>query len=407
MARSSRSTTARAVSGAIAPSIAANGFLDDSFMARRCRAGRISSASKSLGRRSIAVAIAAREAESYDRAMDARSAPDASMLRYGEQPGLRFACVLDGQGGCRDLSWADLLSWRPEHGALWVHLERDDTQSQEWLRGRAGLDAVIAEALLAEESRPRVEDYDDALLVVLRGVNRGEADPMLDLVPVHLWIDSSRLISLRDKDHYLMALRQIREALAVGKGPRGTGELFERIATKVVEYLEPVIDELEDEVDELDSKLLAHDSAECRHKLGEIRRQAINLRRYLAPQREALFRLQVEDATWLAKRDKIKLREVTDRVLRYIENLDAIRDRATILHEDLAAQIAEEQARASNRLTMIAAVLLPPSLVAGLLGVNVGGIPGANAPWAFAAVCIVVALIFPLEIWLLRRLKWL
>lgn len=331
---------------------------------------------------------------------------DLQTLKYGEQPGLRFACVLDGHGGCYDLGWKEIEGWLPQHGVLWIHLERENPHAQTWLREHAGIDPVACDALLAEESRPRVEDYDDSLLVFLRGINRGEADPALDLVPIHLWLDANRVISLRDQDHYLLALRDIREALVEGKGPRSSGELFARIAEKVVKKMEPVIGELEDKADELDATLLQRDSFECRMALGEMRRQAINLRRYLAPQREALFRLQVEDATWLSKRDKIRLREVTDKVLRYVENLDTIRDRATILHEDLAAQIAELHAKTSNRLTTIAAILLPPSLLAGLLGVNVEGIPWKDNPWSFALVCAIIVLLFPLEIWVLRRLKW-
>lgn len=328
-------------------------------------------------------------------------------LKYGEQPGLRFACVLDGRGGCYDLGWNEIAEWRPEQGPLWVHLERDDAHAQGWVLGRSGIDPIAAEALVAEDTRPRVEDYDDALLTVLRGVNRAESDKSLDLVPVHIWADAHRVISLRDADHYLMALRRIREALVAGKGPRTPGELFAQIADKVVAGLESAIDDLEAEADRLDDEVLKPDGLDCRPSLSELRRQAIQLRRYLAPQREALYRLQVDDATWLSKRDKVRLREVTDRVLRYIESLDSVRDRATILHDDMRAQIAEKHAETATRLTLVAAVLLPPSLVAGLLGANVGGIPGADDPWAFAIVVLIVALIFPLEIWVLRRLKWL
>jgi zinc transporter len=333
--------------------------------------------------------------------------PDQTSLKYGEQPGLRFACVLDGRGGCYDLGWDQLGSWRPQQGVLWVHLERDDEHAQRWVREQSGIDPIVAEALLAEDTRPRIDDYDDSLLAVLRGVNRGDEDRKLDLVPIHLWVDAHRLISLRDRDHFLMALRHIREALVAGKGPKNTGELFSSIAEKIVAYLEPTIAELEDDADELDDTLLERDSLQCRQALSEMRRQSIHLRRYLAPQREALFRLQVEDATWLSKRDKIRMREVTDKLLRYLENLDSIRDRATILHEDLAAQIAEQQARATNRLTLVTAILLPPSLIAGLLGSNVEGIPFHDQPWAFYGVIATIVLMFPLEIWVLRRLKWL
>jgi len=332
---------------------------------------------------------------------------DRPALAYGVQPGLRFACVLDGRGGCRDLDWPAVEAWTPADGALWVHLERDEPHAQAWVRERSRLDPANAEALLCHDSRPRVEEAEEALLIFLRGVNRADPTAPLDLVPVHLWCDAARIVSLRDRDHFLLALRDIREALVAGRGPRHVGELFVQIAEKVTQNLEPVLVELEDSADELDTRLLDHDTPQCRKLLSELRRQAIQLRRYLAPQREALFRLQVEEAPWLGKREKIRLREVTDKVLRYLESLDALRDRATILQEDLATQVAEAHAKASNRLTTIAAVLLPPSLVAGLLGANVEGIPWRDNPWAFGVLCVLVLILFPIEVWVLRRLKWL
>ncbi len=332
---------------------------------------------------------------------------EPSPLEYGAQPGLRFACVLDGRGGCQNLGWDDIALWAPERGVLWIHLERDDPYAQSWMRERSGIDPLIVEALLAEESRPRVEAVEDGLLIVLRGVNRPPGETPVDLVPIHLWVDAARIISLRDKDHFLLALRDLREALTIGRGALSSGQLFALIADKVVKYVEPLVEELEDEVDRLDEGHDSEPSGELRTRLSEVRRRAIGLRRYLAPQREALFRLQVEEASWLAKRDKIHLREVTDKVLRYIENLDAIRDRTTILSEDLNARLAERIAATSNRLTAVAAVLLPPSLFAGMLGANIGGIPGADEPWAFVVFCLVVAAAFVLELWLLRRLGWL
>ena len=331
----------------------------------------------------------------------------SSDLQYGIHPGLRFASLLDGRGACRDLSWEDIKAWRPENGVIWLHLERDHPEAQRWLREESGIDPVIVDALLAEEARPRVEDYDDALLIVLRGVNRHDRENPEDLVPVRLWIDRARVISLRDKDHYMMALREIREALIKGRGPIGPGELFARIADRIMHHVEPVVSELEDQVDELADRIEHLETTVIRDRLAENRSHAIQLRRYLAPQREALYRLQLEDATWLTKRDKVRLREVTDRTLRFLEDLDAIRDRTMILHEDLTAMVSERISHTAARLTAITAMALPPTLIAGFYGMNLEGIPFHQEPWAWIVVCIATLAIFPLEFWLLRRLKWL
>ena len=328
-------------------------------------------------------------------------------LIYGVQPGLRFALILDGAGRAREIGWDEVRHWRPAQGLLWVHLERDDNTAARWLREESGLDVVVCDALLAEESRPRIQETAAGLIAVLRGVNRDPAENTLDLVPIHLWADETRVISLRDKDHYLHALRDIRESLAQGLGPVHAGHLLTKIARRVMKYIEPVLEQLEDEVDEFDHQIEDCDVRVARGDLSNMRRRVIALRRYMAPQREAMFRLQGASVNWIMPRDRQRLRELTDKVLRSVETLDALRDRLTILHEDLTTVMSEQIAQTTNRLTGLTAILLPPSLIAGLLGVNVAGIPFADEPWAFGAICAAAGVMIGIEVWLLRRMKWL
>ncbi len=336
-----------------------------------------------------------------------------SLPETGLEPGLRFACVLDGRGGAAHRGWDEVLGWRPDQGVMWIHMERDHPNTARWVNEASGLDPLVCEALLAEESRPRVEAIGDGLLIVLRGIGgtaSGEDSVMgvdADLVPVHLWIDGQRVISLRDRDHALGALRDIRNANALGKGPVRPGDLLVQIADKVVKDLEPILDAMDDEVDRLEDVVLASADRTIRHALSDLRRRAIHLRRYLAPQRDALYRLQREECSWLVERDKVRLREVIDKVLRYIEYLDSIRDRAIILHEDLTSVLSERISQTTNRMTAMAALLLPPSLIAGIMGMNVGGLPGVQDPDGFYIV-IGVMVALPAGIALvLRRIGWM
>lgn len=336
-----------------------------------------------------------------------------SALSYGDEPGLRFALLLDGQGGCETLTMARLCQWRPEDGIVWLHFERDHPAAADWVTTKGSFDPLVAEALLEEESRPRVEPIDDGLLIILRGVCAAPPDAAenapaeIDLVPLHIWVDERRLVTLRDSGHYITALRDIRMALEKGKGPRQTGELLALVSDKLVRDLEPVLDAMDEEVDELDELIFHGDAGEVRHRLKMLRRRSVQLRRYLAPQRDALNRIEHDDAPWLRERDKLRLREVIDKLMRFIEYLDAIRDRTGILHDDLSTVISERIARNSNRLAALAALLLPPSVVAGLFGMNVGGIPGVNETWAFVIIVAFVAVTSIATLVILKRINWL
>jgi zinc transporter len=327
-------------------------------------------------------------------------------MKAGVEPGLRFACLLNGRGGCSEMDWEGVAAWRPEQGFLWIHLERDVPEAMRWINEASGVEPLVAQALLDDESRPTIESFDAALLLVLRGVNLAEKDEV-ELVPIHIWIDQHRAITLRDKDHALSALRDIRIALQCGRGPRKPGGLLVQICEKIVRDTGPSVEEMDDEVEHLEDLLAGTASKELRRDLADLRRRAVHLRRFLGPQREALIRLQTEDTLLLDKNDRMRLRCVIDSVIRYLEDMDALRDRTTILHEELAAQISEKIASTSNRLTAVAALLLPPSLVAGMLGANIGGIPGQESPMAFWEMSLVMLCLMLVQGVLLRRIGWL
>jgi len=332
---------------------------------------------------------------------------------YGAEPGLRFGVLLDGRGGCRTLDMDAVCRWKPDDGAVWLHFERDHAAAAEWVRTRGGFDPLVADALLEEESRPRVESIDDGLLIILRGVcasppeEAGSLPTEIDLVPLHIWVDERRLVTLRESGHYITALRDIRLALDKGKGPKQTGELLALVSEKLVRDLEPVLDTMDEEVDELDELIFHGEASEVRERLKQLRRRSVQLRRYLAPQRDALNRIEHDDAPLLKDRDKLRFREVIDKLMRFIEYLDAIRDRTGILHDDLSTVISERIARNSNRLAALAALLLPPSVVAGLFGMNVGGIPGVNDTWAFIIIVAFVVTVSVATLVVLKRIKWL
>ena len=340
--------------------------------------------------------------------------PVMKTAAYGAEPGLRFALLLDGHGGCRSLTMAEVCALKPEDGVVWLHFEHNHPATANWVITKGNFDPLVAEALLAEDSRPRVEPVDDGLLIILRGVcaappeeEKTSDDNDIDLVPVHAWVDERRLVTLRDSGHYLTALRDIRQALEKGKGPKQTGELLALFSDKLVRDLEPVLDEMDEEVDELDEMIFHGDAGEVRQRLKLLRRRSVQLRRYLAPQRDALNRIEHDDAPWLKERDKLRFREVIDKLMRFIEYLDAIRDRTSILHDDLSTVISERIARNSNRLAALAALLLPPSVVAGLFGMNVGGIPGVHETWAFLAIVALVAVSSAVTLYVLKRINWL
>ena len=322
-----------------------------------------------------------------------------------EDDGLICAYLLDGQGGGRTIGWSGIASWQASYGLLWVHLDRAGPEARRWLQERSGLDPVVAGALLAEEVRPRELRIEDALLVVLRGVNLNPGADPEDMVGIRIWLEPARVVTVRHRR--LMAIGDLREALAGGRGPSSPGQFMVMLSGRLIERVGPVIDDLVDGVDRLEDTVVTAHSAELRGALGSLRRQAIALRRYLAPQREVMARLAMEQTSWLQADDKAYLREVSDRTTRFVEDLDAARERAGVVQDELNSRISDQMNRTMYLLTVVAAVLLPPSLLTGLLGINVGGMPGADNPLSFAIVVVLIIALAVVEVAVLRHLKWI
>jgi zinc transporter len=315
------------------------------------------------------------------------------------------AYAFDGQGGGRLLDWDGVRAHRPEDGWLWVHLQRDDPGSRTWLERESGLDEILCDALLSSESRPRCEGYGDGLLISLRGVNLNPGADPEDMVALVLWAEAGRVISVRRRR--IMAVDAVRASIEAGRAPPTAGDFLATLAEGLVERVGPVVDELEEQVADLEEDIIANRTEGIRLKLAELRRTAIALRRYIGPQREAMSRLLTQQVEWISPMDKRLLREIADRITRYVEDLDAARERAQIVQEELAARVSEQINRNMYVLSIVAAVFLPLGLVTGYLGINVGGIPGADWRWAFAIVGLGLLAIAGFELWLFRRLKWI
>ncbi len=321
-----------------------------------------------------------------------------------ENAGLIWACEMDGTGGARPFLMDDFDRPLPPGHSRWLHLDCRHEEAVDWLRERSGLDAVACEALLAREIRPRSLVIAGGMVATLRGVNLNEGENPENMTSIRAWFDAERVITLRGQR--VMAVQDIHERLERGEGPVGPGAFLPSLVLQLIERMGPVMVALDDEVDELEDLVVSAQTFELRTRLAEVRRQAIALRRYLAPQRDVIARLQSERVAWLSDLDKAQLREAADRLTRHVEDLDASRERAAVTQEELAGRLAEQMNRTMYVLSLVAAVFLPLGLLTGLLGINVGGMPGTDSNVAFAVVCALLILLAVLGVWLFRRMRF-
>jgi zinc transporter len=319
--------------------------------------------------------------------------------------GLIGAYLLNGDGGGKKIGWQEIIEWKPRQGILWIHLDYSIPNVLEWLYEQSDLDEVICDVLTEEDSRPRCSPFQEGLLLGLRGVNLNPGADPEDMVGIRIWFEKDRIISTRRRK--LLSVMDIQEAISQGKGPESISDFLVMITGRMMERMQHVIDDLEDAVADVEDQVLTSENHQLRSHLAALRKQAISLRRYLSPQREALSRLLSERIAWLDESDRIRLREVYDQLLRHIEDLDEARDRAAVTQEQLINSLSEQMNNKMYILSIVAAIFLPLGFLTGLLGINVGGIPGAQSNLGFSVFVLLLAGVVVFQIWLFKKKKWL
>ena len=311
------------------------------------------------------------------------------------------AFLLDGTGAGREVEPGEIEHWTADHELLWVHIDMNRPASRKWLRDRDDVDDVIENALLAVETRPRAVASDRGLLLVLRGVNTNPGAVPDDMVAIRLWVETNRIISCRRRK--LLGVQDIAEAVRDGRGPTTAGDFVVRLVERLADRIGDFVDQIEGAVEKAEHESGESNFTTQRAEVGALRRQTAAIRRYLAPQRDALDKLYRHAGPLFSEQEIDELREQADRTTRFLEDLELVRERAIVLQEELMNRIAQEQNSRVYLLSVIAAIFLPLTFVTGLLGMNVAGLPGTSNPLAFASSVLIMG---ALGIGLAAFFKW-
>lgn len=316
-----------------------------------------------------------------------------------------FSVAADGT--TRELNWADVLQSAAvtARERRWLHLNRLQSAAKDWLEGVGGLDPLIVGILFQEDTRPRAARYEQGILLNLRGANLNPGAEPTDMISIRICATDDLVITTRA--HPIRAIDDLADLYRANKPPETHGDLVTFIADRLTFRLEPIVAKLEEEADELEEDWLDQNTPAPKQKLAQFRRSALSLRRYIAPQKEALSSLVREGGGFLSDEAKLRLREIQDVTTRLAEDLDLARERAVVIQE----QIVEQRAEAMNQrlfvLAIISAVFLPLGFFTGLFGVNIGGMPGVESPHAFALFCVALVALTGGLLYLFRKADWL
>jgi zinc transporter len=266
---------------------------------------------------------------------------------------------------------------------VWLHFSLSNVASEPWLRRYLTLPDTFYESLRSDVDATHLEQDADALVARIHDVL---FDFTFDapVATTTLCVKPRVLVSAHARPW--RSIDQLRAAVQAGQIFRSPIEILARLLRDQASVLVDIVRKSKQQVAPMEEQLLAKRISVSRSELGSLRRMLVRLQRLLAPEPAAFFRLLNRPPDWISEDELQNLQQAAEKFSTAISDTAALVERVKQLQEELAALVSEQTNRTLFVLTLVTVLALPINLVAGLFGMNVGGIPLAQHPYGFFLV---------------------
>jgi zinc transporter len=299
------------------------------------------------------------------------------MLDVPDPNGLVCGYVVDPTGALRSVDWREMDDLVAQDGGLvWLHFNQADGRARQWIEACGRIPPAAKAILLGSDAHMRIEAAGAGLAGIVGDLHHEFVDKSDELDVLRLYLDSTCLISTRRRP--LQAIDKLRQALGEGLRVDRPIGLLTHFLHHVTDTLGDLILRLTGDVDESEDRVLAGRPDRCGEELGRIRRVAARLRRHMVPQQHALIGLLTRLPSWVGSAEAGDLRGAIERLTALGHDLDLVQERARLLQEQASTRLMETTNRNLYVLSIVTTVFLPMTLITGVFGMNLGGMPGVQ-----------------------------
>ncbi len=264
------------------------------------------------------------------------------------------------------------------NAVVWLHFNARIGAARDWIARCESLPQAARRFLLETDDRKRLERTGDGLMGVISDIRY---DFSLDFDPeqiatLRFYLDRRCLISTRRQPSYIAG--QLRTAINTGHPFEGTAPLLIHLFKAQVSKINEITVRARDRLDDIEDQALAGQIRDQQAQLGGIRRLAVRLHHHFAPEYRLLQQLCRWPLDGFGEADHAALQEVAEEFHELVDDLTETQERAKLLQEELAARLAEQTNKNLYVLSLFTVLLLPLTLITGLFGMNVAGVPGVK-----------------------------
>jgi zinc transporter len=306
-------------------------------------------------------------------------------------PFLGLICGFTFEGGrARRLHWNEMVGaiTRRDCG-VWLHLNTADQRSQHFIAESEAIQLLVREFLLARDERARLEPLAGGIAGVLPDIRLQSDEDSFEAGIIRLFCDGRLLISVRNRP--VRTMDRLRLSVEQGAVEGGAPDVFVRLMREFDVTFSQMIDGLAVNLDRVEDLILAARIEDGARDLGQLRRGLVALRRQVSPHRHAVGALLARLPPWVDDDESAELRQLHERHVAHHQEIEHMQESARLLQDELASRQSELTNRNLYFLSIATAIFLPMTLVTGIFGMNVAGLPGLKTSAAFWLVMLALA----------------
>jgi zinc transporter len=308
----------------------------------------------------------------------------------GTIPGLVWAFRTQPDGSAEPLAIDQAIALL-QSGLLWLHFNLADARALHWLASAGPEMPVSARALLLSgDTYQQIHAGSDCVYGVISDLKREIGEATEETGYLHFVMTEGILISGRH--HALCAVDATRRALEDGRRIESVAALFETIIENVADTMDRIADRIGQSLDEIEEQVLSDDASDLRQKLGRLRRICVRLHRQLSGLRIVFHRLERNNLNELKPALQLRAGKLAQRLDGLDHTVVEMRECSRVLQEELHVKIEEQGNNSLRILSVLTALLLPPTLVTGIFGMNTKGLPLTDVEIGFLWAALLLVL---------------
>lgn len=272
-----------------------------------------------------------------------------------------------------------------------------------------GIHQLVLEDILNTHQRPKFEEFDDYLYIVLKSLLPENEQFAIAYEQVSLLVLKNFVFVFKEKKDDL--LKPVIQRIKTSKGrfrSLGADYLTYSILDIIVDQNFILIDSLDEVIASIEDSLLASEPTEATlHKIQMLKREIITTRRNVSPIRELLAEMLRSESELIDEKTHIYLRDVSDHSIRVIESIESYREILSGLLEIYMSKVSNKMNEVMKVLTVFASIFIPLTFIVGIYGMNFEFMPELKWKWAYPTLWVFFIAIPVVLIIYFKRKKWL